>query len=586
MHGTSTSTATAAKYLIERLATKKASSLSLSLHLSVSSPSCHNKILSMTRQPHSHSPRRNYHSLCSMITPNQRRRRQQQQQQIRLLGTTSSPSRGGNGDNNNDRSSTNNNNNNKNIDPKDQHAFFQEQLLELEAERTSFFASTSTSETETIQSTMASSITSNNDNNSNKNIFVEQLHEWKMEPTNVFGQELVCENHSPTQPQQNLDDSSDEEYQELLEDQKEERQLLFQFSSEEKAAWGQLPSQQSMQDVLKRVQQARQQRQQNEEEMKQDVNNGNDTTVYDTKSSSVINSNDDSHHYHHESFSHVSSDGNSVHMVDVGDKAITQRMAHAQSKVILPATVLQAFSLSPSSQYSSTGTSKVQNELIGPKGPIFATAKIAGIMAAKQTSDLIPLCHPLPIDQVIIDIVLQRDTIIIDCTCRVTHKTGVEMEALTGATVAALTIYDMVKAVSHDVVLADTRLISKSGGKRHVSQQDKTNVVEKEDTTTTTTSSSSSTADDTSSSQLPTHLHVGPSGDVWVGNSIFAAKHLQPDYVKSIPLFDSIVLQRHATRLVELLEEQPLLAQQIYDTGQIPQTVTNTLLQLERMEDP
>ncbi|KAG7343610.1 molybdenum cofactor biosynthesis protein C [Nitzschia inconspicua] len=478
MHGTSTSTATAAKYLIERLATKKASSLSLSLHLSVSSPSCHNKILSMTRQPHSHSPRRNYHSLCSIITPNQRRR--QQQQQIRLLGTTSSPSRGGNGDNN-DKSFTNNNNNN--IDPKDQHAFFQEQLLELEAERTSFFASTSTSETETIQSTMASSITdssSNNDNNSNNNIFVEQLHEWKMEQANVFGQELVDENHSPTQPRQNLDDSSDEEYQELLEDQKEERQLLFQFSTEEKAAWGQLPSQQSMQDVLKQVQQARQQRQQNEEEMKQDVNNGNDTTVDDTKSSSVINSNDNSHHYHHESFSHVSSDGNSVHMVDVGNKAVTQRMAHAQSKVILPATVLQAFSLSPSSQYSSTGTSKAQSELIGPKGPIFATAKIAGMMAAKQTSNLIPLCHPLPIDQVIIDIVLQRDTIIIDCTCRVTHKTGVEMEALTGATVAALTIYDMVKAVSHDVVLADTRLISKSGGKRHVSQQDKTTVVEKE----------------------------------------------------------------------------------------------------------
>ena len=84
---------------------------------------------------------------------------------------------------------------------------------------------------------------------------------------------------------------------------------------------------------------------------------------------------------------------------------------------------------------------------------------------------MIPLCHPLPLDQVKIEISLEGNEVIINCTCRVTHKTGVEMEALTGSTVAALTVYDMVKAVSHQVQITDTRLISKSGGKRNVSNE-------------------------------------------------------------------------------------------------------------------
>lgn len=89
----------------------------------------------------------------------------------------------------------------------------------------------------------------------------------------------------------------------------------------------------------------------------------------------------------------------------------------------------------------------------------------------RKTSDLIPLCHPLPLDQVQMEIKVQGNQVIIDCTCRVTHKTGVEMEALTGATVAALTIYDMVKAVSHQVQIIDTRLIAKKGGKRTIEQK-------------------------------------------------------------------------------------------------------------------
>ena len=89
----------------------------------------------------------------------------------------------------------------------------------------------------------------------------------------------------------------------------------------------------------------------------------------------------------------------------------------------------------------------------------------------RRTSDLIPLCHPLPLSKVHVDIKLQGDRAIIECECRVTHKTGVEMEALAGASIAALTIYDMVKAVSHNVRIESTFLVEKRGGKRDVSKQ-------------------------------------------------------------------------------------------------------------------
>ena len=89
----------------------------------------------------------------------------------------------------------------------------------------------------------------------------------------------------------------------------------------------------------------------------------------------------------------------------------------------------------------------------------------------RKTSDLIPLCHPLQLDQVNVNIELVNggNTVVIECECKVTHKTGVEMEALTGASVAALTIYDMIKAVSHNITISGTRLIAKSGGKRTIS---------------------------------------------------------------------------------------------------------------------
>ena len=147
---------------------------------------------------------------------------------------------------------------------------------------------------------------------------------------------------------------------------------------------------------------------------------------------------------------HVDAD-NKPAMVDVSDKASTAREAHARSVVHLPREVAQQFS---------------GDEITTAKGPVFATAIIAGVMAAKKTHELIPFCHPLGLDSCKIDIALDRSDVVVDCRCRVQHKTGVEMEALTGASVAALTVYDMLKALSHDIVISETRLMAKSGGKR------------------------------------------------------------------------------------------------------------------------
>ena len=148
-------------------------------------------------------------------------------------------------------------------------------------------------------------------------------------------------------------------------------------------------------------------------------------------------------------FSHVD-DKNRPTMVDVADKAVTLRLAHASASVLLPAEVRQAIE---------------GDDIHTAKGPVFQTAIIAGTMAAKRTHELIPFCHPLGLEGCKITIELQDDAAVINCHVRVTHKTGVEMEALTGASVAALTIYDMCKALSHDMVIGQIRLESKSGGK-------------------------------------------------------------------------------------------------------------------------
>ena len=138
-------------------------------------------------------------------------------------------------------------------------------------------------------------------------------------------------------------------------------------------------------------------------------------------------------------------------MVDVSDKQITKRTAIAQSIVVPGPEVMQHFA---------------GGEIQSKKGPVFQTAIIAGTMAAKKTSDLIPFCHPLGLDNCKLKIwVNEQQEIVIECTAIVTAKTGVEMEALTGATVAALTVYDMCKALSHDIVIKETKLLQKTGGK-------------------------------------------------------------------------------------------------------------------------
>ncbi|WP_394368034.1 cyclic pyranopterin monophosphate synthase MoaC [Mucilaginibacter pankratovii] len=139
-------------------------------------------------------------------------------------------------------------------------------------------------------------------------------------------------------------------------------------------------------------------------------------------------------------------------MVDVSAKQLTHRTATAQSIVVLPGEVLQHLT---------------DGELQTKKGSVFQTAIIAGIMAAKKTGDLIPLCHPLGMDNCQVYIKLNENSeVVIECTASITAKTGIEMEALVGASVAALTVYDMCKAMSHDIVIKETKLISKTGGKR------------------------------------------------------------------------------------------------------------------------
>ncbi len=148
--------------------------------------------------------------------------------------------------------------------------------------------------------------------------------------------------------------------------------------------------------------------------------------------------------------SHID-EGNKPTMVDVSNKAASDREAHARAVVELPAEVVAELE---------------GDEITTKKGPVFATAIIAGVMAAKKTHELIPFCHPLGLEKCKVSIEVEGQQAIIDCRCKVHHKTGVEMEALTGASVAALTVYDMCKAMSHDIVIGPTRLMSKTGGKR------------------------------------------------------------------------------------------------------------------------
>ena len=148
---------------------------------------------------------------------------------------------------------------------------------------------------------------------------------------------------------------------------------------------------------------------------------------------------------------HLDNNGD-IKMVDVGDKIATKRTANASAKVMFPKEIYQIIR---------------QNDGITKKGSITQTAHIAGIMAGKKTHELIPLCHLLPLDAIKMSFEYLDDecSIQVIATAKVTHKTGVEMEALTAVSVACLTIYDMTKALSHDICITDICLINKTGGK-------------------------------------------------------------------------------------------------------------------------
>ncbi|MEN8186697.1 MAG: cyclic pyranopterin monophosphate synthase MoaC, partial [Bacteroidota bacterium] len=152
-------------------------------------------------------------------------------------------------------------------------------------------------------------------------------------------------------------------------------------------------------------------------------------------------------------FTHIG-DKNQPKMVNVGDKNITKRKAIAKAKMFLGKKIISHFN---------------EDELTTKKGPVFQTAIIAGIQAVKKTSDLIPMCHPLIINGVDVDIeVIDNESIEITCEVEIDGKTGVEMEALTGASTAALTVYDMCKALSQKMIIKEIRLVEKTGGKSDI----------------------------------------------------------------------------------------------------------------------
>lgn len=156
------------------------------------------------------------------------------------------------------------------------------------------------------------------------------------------------------------------------------------------------------------------------------------------------------------SFTHLDTQGN-PNMVDVSEKQATKRIARAQAVIMLDEEILAHFE---------------NNDIQTKKGSVFQTAIIAGIMGAKKTGELIPLCHSLGLENCHITIQINEiKEVLINCTATITAKTGVEMEALTGASIAALTIYDMCKGFSHNIVIKEIKLMEKRGGKSDFARQ-------------------------------------------------------------------------------------------------------------------
>lgn len=140
-------------------------------------------------------------------------------------------------------------------------------------------------------------------------------------------------------------------------------------------------------------------------------------------------------------------------MVDVSEKIISLRTAMAESRVRLGQNIIDLLQ---------------GEEIYTKKGPVFQTAIIAGTQGAKRTADLVPFCHPIGLDDCKIEIKIDGIDAVVTCSTKVTAKTGIEMEAITGASIAAITIYDMCKAMSHKIEIINTRLLEKTGGKKDI----------------------------------------------------------------------------------------------------------------------
>lgn len=317
---------------------------------------------------------------------------------------------------------------------------------------------------------------------------MEEMKELEQERIQLFGDEDPFESHHSNRN--------------LMEQRNEERDLIYNFTPEEKSAWTTMTKTKLKEE---------------HEHYESTLDDDEDTTSTSSSSltslkqviaareayyesmehhSSSISSSSGISSTSHHPLTHVNPRGDEISMVDVGNKVPTKRLAQARSSIYLPPEVVHALHV----WNPNTNTT----EIMGTKGPIFHTARVAGIMAAKRTSDLIPLCHPLPLNHIQIDIQWSRrikthssipnqkqqqqhdakeeeyeNVIVIECTCSTTHTTGVEMEALMGANVAALTIYDMLKAVSHRIRIERTELVWKRGGKRDVGMMEQNDRVNK-----------------------------------------------------------------------------------------------------------
>ncbi len=355
------------------------------------------------------------------------------------------------------------------------HETFQEQLKELEGERNELFGSkdrTSSTSRSSSHSPSSQSHESSEHSTALHQSFQDQLKELEEERIELFGTNKSTS--SPTSSPQH-------EMELTIDEMNQEREALYAFTQEEKTAWGSSEGSPTISsDLLHAVKKAREAKAIYEKSMQEDVEKKaiaiaeeagrqqelEQLRVQTRSVSSSLHEEFDARIGNEgdmdwsQPFTHLNANGDQVNMVDVGHKNVSRRVAVARSSVVFPPEVMEAFGISSNKDGN--------DEMVGKKGPIFSTARLAGIMGAKRTSDLIPLCHPLPLDKVHIDIRLEGNRALIECECCVTHKTGVEMEALTGASIAALTIYDMVKAVSHRIRIENTELVTKEGGKRNI----------------------------------------------------------------------------------------------------------------------